>query len=80
MDHETQIVGYLALAPLQLPHTWYVQQNNSSISCNAVSLSGIMVSRSRALQPRLAPWVESLGTTTSGTPSLMPLRVLAVAR
>lgn len=36
-----------------------------------------MVLRSSELQPRLAPWVESLNGTTSETPGLIPRQVPA---
>ena len=38
-----------------------------------------IVPRSRAFQPRLAPWVARLGDATGRTLSLMPRRVVTVA-
>ena len=63
-------------------HSVNFHRQNASVSIllYAGSLSGIMVLRSSALQPRPGPWVERPSATTSGTPGLMPRRVLAVAR
>ena len=45
----------------------------------SVCLSVNTVSRPRAFQPRLAPWIDRPDDTTSVVLSLMPRRVVAAA-
>ena len=55
------------------------KHGKSSLFMVVVCLSVIMVSRSRGLQARLAPWTEEVDDTSCGTRVLMPHRVLATA-
>ena len=50
-----------------------------SVCGSVCSLSVITISGSRAFPPRLAPCVERLGVTTSGTVGLRPHRVVVAA-
>ena len=54
-------------------------KSGNKLLLNTGSMPVDTISRARKFQPRVSPWVERLGDTTSRTLSLMPRGAVAVA-